>query len=215
MSGTWNFGNASSAYRRTRVVTQFPRRRSQVNSAYLYMRRTNGSDVPPNRNWFGGRIYRREETRSSSGRQKQATHFCPIPPPIQLYAPKDEPVGNRGGQDKVLPRSAKTRKKRRKIDLRTYTPPPQQQRIKRKYMDGMSIRQIAREEHKARETVTKIVHSADMSEIVQRMREKLFALMDECIDAITRAVKYSKDGGWLAFELAERWGAIPPKPRAI
>jgi len=134
---------------------------------------------------------------------------------IQLYAPKDEPSGNRGGQDKVLPMSAKTRKKRRKIDLRTYTPPPQQQRIKRKYMDGMSIRQIAEEEHKARETVTKIVRSASMDEIGQRMEQQLLALADEVVRAITRAVKYSKDGSRLAFELAERWGAIPPKPRAI
>lgn len=82
-------------------------------------------------------------------------------------------------------------------------------------MDGMSIRKIAREENKARETVTKIVRAPDMVEVVQRMREKLFALGDECIKAINWALKYSEDGGWLAFELAERWGAIPPKPRAV
>ncbi len=82
-------------------------------------------------------------------------------------------------------------------------------------MDGMSIRQIAEEEHKARETVTKIVRSASMDEIGQRMEQQLLALADEVVRAITRAVKYSKDGSRLAFELAERWGAIPPKPRAI
>lgn len=133
----------------------------------------------------------------------------------QLYAPKDRPSDNRGGQNKGLPRSAKTGKKRRKIGPGTYTPPPQQLRIKQKYMDGMSIRHIAKEEHKARETVTKIVRSASMDEIVQRMEQQLLGLADEIVRAITRAVKYSKDGGWLAFELAERWGAIPPKPHAV
>jgi hypothetical protein len=134
---------------------------------------------------------------------------------IQLYVPRDEPCDNHGGRKNVLPRSAKNRKKRRKIGLGTYTPPPQQQRIKQKYMDGMSIRQIAREEHKARETVTKIVRSADMDEVVDRMREKLFALADKCVDRITYAVQFEQAGAWMAFELAERWGAIPPKPHAI
>src|SRR5258708_30622298 len=111
---------------------------------------------------------------------------------IQLYAPKDEPRDNRESHTNVLPRSSKRGSKTRKIGLNTYTPPPQQQRIKQKYMDGMSIRKIAREENKARETVTKIVRAPDMDEVVERMKEKLFALMDKCVDAITYAVEYSE-----------------------
>jgi len=134
---------------------------------------------------------------------------------LQLYTPKGTASMERVFQRKALPRSAKNRKKGRNIGLRTYTPPPQQQQIKRKYMEGMSIRQIAREEHKARETVTKIVRSPDMEEIVERLRQQMIPVLDEVVPALFRALKYSEDGGWLAFELAERFGGIPPKPYAI
>jgi len=134
---------------------------------------------------------------------------------LQLYAPKPGTSINRVFQTNVLPRSSEKASKTRNIGLRTYTPPLQQQRIKQKYMDGMSIRQIAREENKARETVTKIVRAPDMDKIVEIMRQQMIPVMFEIGPALVRALKYSPDGGWLAFELAERWGAIRPKPYAI
>src|SRR5260221_9602641 len=67
---------------------------------------------------------------------------------LQLYAPRPGASIKRVFQKNDLPRSSKRGSKTRKIGLNTYTPPPQQQRIKQKYMDGMSIRRIAREEHK-------------------------------------------------------------------
>lgn len=134
---------------------------------------------------------------------------------LQLYVPQTGVSIEHASQRKALPKSTKNAKKGPNTGLRTYTPPPQQQRIKQKYMDGMSIRRIAREEHKARETVTKIVRSPEMDEIVEEIKEKLIALADKCVERITHAVQFEKDGGWLAFELAERWGAIPPKPHVI
>lgn len=134
---------------------------------------------------------------------------------FQLYAPKPGTSINRVFQTNVLPRSSEKGSKTRNIGLRTYTPPPQQQRIKQKYMDGMSIRQIAREENKARETVTKIVRAPDMGKIVEIMKQQMIPVMFEIGPALIRALKYSPDGGWLALKLAERWGIIPPKPHAI
>ena len=134
---------------------------------------------------------------------------------LQLYAPKPGTSIDRAFQTNVLPRSSEKGPKTRNIGLRTYTPPLQQQRIKQKYMDGMSIRKIAREENKARETVTKIVRAPDMDKIVNIMRQQMIPVMFEIGPALIRALKYSPDGGWLALKLAERWGIIPPKPFAI
>ena len=98
------------------------------------------------------------------------------------------------------------------------SPPAQQQRIQEKYtVGGKSIRQISKEEGKARETITKIVHSADME--MQReawareIQREMLELAREAIPALARAVKYSKNGGKLAFDILERAGIIPPKER--
>ncbi|HEX4542495.1 MAG TPA: hypothetical protein VH114_04955 [Candidatus Acidoferrum sp.] len=73
-------------------------------------------------------------------------------------------------------------------------------------MKGMSIRQIAKEEGKARETVTKIVHSEEMQQQVKRMREELYGLIPDIIEVLRRAIVSGKLGARLAIELLDRFG---------
>ena len=51
-------------------------------------------------------------------------------------------------------------------------PAPQRERIMQRHTLGQSIRRIAREENRARETVTKIVRSDDMRAYVTGLRER-------------------------------------------
>jgi len=79
-----------------------------------------------------------------------------------------------------------------KRGTRTYTPLEQQERIKQKYIAGKFIRQIAREEGKARETVTKIVRSPDMEAYVEEMRRKNLRLLE---DIYGRPLRHGKERG--------------------
>jgi hypothetical protein len=45
------------------------------------------------------------------------------------------------------------------------------------------------------------------------MKQQLRRLMEAIIPALIRALEFSRDGGRLAFELADRFGAIPPRQR--
>jgi hypothetical protein len=85
------------------------------------------------------------------------------------------------------------------------------------YCDGASIRAIARAEGKARETVTKIVRSADLeiqrevyADFVQRQMVKL---ADHVFPALEYALEHSKYGAKLGLELLDRMGLIEPKQR--
>jgi hypothetical protein len=108
----------------------------------------------------------------------------------------------------ALPNPLKSGRKIRGI---SHVPGPQQQRIKSKYISGASIRQIAREEGRARETITKIVRSKDMVQMVQEQREKFFGRLDEILEALFRSIKESKDGGKLAYECLKDAGIIPSR----
>jgi transposase-like protein len=132
---------------------------------------------------------------------------------IQLYTRIHKPGGSRVRQKKVYRGRPKCVKRRKKTGFRTYTPLPQQERIKQKYSDGMSIRRIAREEHKARETVTKIVRTLDKAVHLARLKQQIFGLMEAVVPALERALDSPKDGAWIAMELATRFGILPPKPK--
>ena len=61
------------------------------------------------------------------------------------------------------PRSSQTQPEPTKAP-RTSVPPPQSARIARRFISGESIRKIAREENRDRETVKRIVQARDMQE---------------------------------------------------
>jgi hypothetical protein len=91
-----------------------------------------------------------------------------------------------GSHLKRLPRSTKSN--------RTHVPEPQRARIVGKFVQGKGIRQISREEGRSRETVTKIVRSKDVQSYVADLRERYIGLGREALDALTRALRSSKDG---------------------
>src|ERR1700735_4946247 len=72
---------------------------------------------------------------------------------------------------------------------RTRVPPPQRIRVLQKYSAGKSIVQIAKEENRNRETVSRIVHSEEMQAHVKHMREKFYGLADLAIAAVQQALE--------------------------
>jgi hypothetical protein len=76
----------------------------------------------------------------------------------------------------------------------SHVPRPQQERIVSKFIQGRGIRQIAREERRSRETVTKIVRSKDVQKYVAELREQYIGLGREALAALTRALRTSNDG---------------------
>lgn len=68
------------------------------------------------------------------------------------------------------------------------------------------------------ETVYAIIYSPAVQEIGKAMEQKLIETSAEAVaDRINYEVKTrkSKAGAWIAMELAERWGAIPPKIKQV
>ena len=76
----------------------------------------------------------------------------------------------------------------------SHVPRPQQERIVSKFIQGQGIRQIAREEGRSRETISKIVRSEDVQKYVAELREQYIGLGREAMAALTRALRTSKDG---------------------
>src|SRR6266852_715520 len=98
---------------------------------------------------------------------------------------------------------------------RNRVPPPQRERILQKHITGKSIIAISKEEHRNRETVSKIVHGPEMQNLVREMRERLFGLAPDAISAVEHALAEQKDGR-LAFQLLSSIGVIPsPEEKAL
>ena len=77
-----------------------------------------------------------------------------------------------------------------------------------RYVSGDSIREIAREEGRDRATVTKIVRSDEMNAVVQKMRERYYALGFDALDAVQHTLRVRKDGG-LGRQVLTDIGVIP------
>lgn len=87
-------------------------------------------------------------------------------------------------------------------------PPPQRERILQRYVAGESIVKISREEHRNRETVTRIVRSEDMERFVRAMREQLYGLAGDALVALRHSLREKKDGR-LAIDVLSAIGVIP------
>jgi hypothetical protein len=88
-------------------------------------------------------------------------------------------------------------------------PLPQRERILQQFVSGKSIRAISREEGRARETVTAIVRSKRMGEIVSEMQIAHLGLLDKAVESLRRALERD-DEGWLSFRMLEEAGFIKP-----
>jgi hypothetical protein len=91
---------------------------------------------------------------------------------------------------------------------RTIVPPPQSARIMERYVAGESIREIARQERRDRATVTKIVRSDEMNAVVQKMRERYYALGFDALEAVQHTLKVRKHGV-LGRQVLTDIGVIP------
>jgi hypothetical protein len=89
-------------------------------------------------------------------------------------------------------------------------PVPQQLRIIEKYMQGMSLRRIAEEEDRARQTVTKIVRAPEVEGCIEKLREEVIALGDEMVKSVRFAVRHELDGR-LAYEMLKDIGVLQPR----
>jgi hypothetical protein len=91
---------------------------------------------------------------------------------------------------------------------RNRVPPPQRERMLQKYVAGKSVALIAREEHRNRETVTRIVRGDEIQELVQRMRAEFYGLAFDAIEAVRHTLQQQKDGR-VGYRLLMDIGAIP------
>jgi len=93
----------------------------------------------------------------------------------------------------------------------TVVPPPQSARIMHRYIQGQSIRQIAREEKRDRATVTKIVRAEEVTEYVRNMRERFYGLGEAALSAVQRALEAGD--ARLAYEHLKDIGVVPERGR--
>lgn len=83
-----------------------------------------------------------------------------------------------------------------------------------KYAAGETLTQIGREEHRDRQTVTKIVRSEEMQEFVRQMREEFFGLAGDAVAAIRHTLQQQKDGR-LGFQILATIGVIPSEEERL
>ncbi len=111
--------------------------------------------------------------------------------------------GNRG-----VPGNKRSRKGANSV------PFPQRERIKQKFISGKNISQIAREEGRHWDTVSRIVKEEDVAEHVRHLRERFYGALEDMVAVIIRHAMTAKDGGWLAYEMLKDGGVIPGRGSA-
>jgi hypothetical protein len=130
-----------------------------------------------------------------------------------------KPTQNRLRRGDLAPRSRATKTSpnftKTENGSRTYVHPLQVERIKLRYVQGKSLRQIAAEEGRARQTITKIVRSPEMQEHLQELRGKLCGILDDLADTVyTECVNKKAQTGdaKLAYRLLLHFGVFPNNP---
>lgn len=106
-----------------------------------------------------------------------------------------------------LPRTSQTQPDPTKKP-RTSVPPPQAARIAQRFISGQSVRKIAREEHRDRETVKRVVQARDVQEYIVLLRTQFFELGADAIDTVRHQLTEGKDGR-MGLEILREVGAVP------
>ena len=91
---------------------------------------------------------------------------------------------------------------------RTSVPPPQAARIANRFISGESIRKIAREEKRDRETVRRVLKTEDVQLFLEQLRLKYIALGSAAVDAVQHRLSVSKDSR-LGMEILANIGVVP------
>jgi hypothetical protein len=89
-------------------------------------------------------------------------------------------------------------------------PPAQKMRVKALHVAGVSNRKIAKIENLANNTVNRIVKEPDVAEYVKKLREQLYAVGDEALEAVRAQLAVKKDGH-LGYKVLEGLGIVPKK----
>src|SRR6266404_8017988 len=88
-------------------------------------------------------------------------------------------------------------------------PPVQRIRVMERYACGQNQTAIARNENLNRESVARIVKSAEMEAFTEQMRERFRGLCHEAIESVRRLI--AKDDKQTVFRVLESNGIIPPQ----
>jgi hypothetical protein len=95
--------------------------------------------------------------------------------------------------------------------IRYRIPAPKRLRVIQAYALGQNQTEIAKRERLNRETVHQIVHSPEMTEFTEEMRERWRALSGLAIETLRRRLEQGDAA--LALRVLESNGIIPPKGR--
>ncbi len=95
---------------------------------------------------------------------------------------------------------------RKKVPTISYVPPPQRDRIQKRYISGESIRKIAKVEKRNRSTVTRIVRAPEVEQYRKDMREKFYGIGYTAINTVREAAKFNAE---LAYRILEATGVVP------
>ncbi len=95
---------------------------------------------------------------------------------------------------------------RKKLTPVSYVPPPQRERIMKRYIAGESVSKISREEKRHRVTVAKIVRAPEVAQYRKDMRERFYGIGYTAIDTVRRAAEFDAA---LAYKVLEATGVIP------
>jgi hypothetical protein len=143
------------------------------------------------------------EMSAALNRKRKSAKFRKMKP---RSSRKSEPTGLSSDAE-AAPKVYRNVPKRTKKPL-SRIPAPQSERILQRYITGESIREISREEGRARQTVTKIVRSDQMQSYVQAMREHFYGLGGDALAAVQHALQQQKDAQ-LAYRLLVDIGVVP------
>ena len=122
-------------------------------------------------------------------------------------------IGPRSGpKSKTLLRSAEVYRKRRSRKGCTSVPEAQQLRMKQRYVAGMSVSKIAREEKRNWRTVNRVVKEPDVKAFVEGLRERWYGMMEEVLSAAVEQAIHGKDG-WLAYQMLKDAGIVGHRPQ--
>jgi hypothetical protein len=96
---------------------------------------------------------------------------------------------------------------------RNRIPSPQRERIIKKYVQGMGVTEISREENRNRETVAKIVNGDEVKKLVQATRAEFYGLASDAVDAVRYSLRENKDGR-VGYKILMDIGVVPSQEEA-
>jgi hypothetical protein len=92
---------------------------------------------------------------------------------------------------------------------RNRIPPVQRLRVMEKYAMGRNQTAIAKDENLNRESVARIVKSAEMEQFTEEIRERWRGLCDDAVESVRRLI--ANDDRQTVFRVLESNGIIPPQ----